>query len=63
MVVRADWEWSDSRGEPPDQLELSEWTLPGGPEGEVTEGGLLVSCQLLACKYTKDSIMHEEGVL
>lgn len=43
------WE-SDGGGEPPDQLEVSEWTLPGGPGGEVTEGGLVVSCQLLASR-------------
>lgn len=36
--------------EPPNQLEVSEWTLPGGPGGEVTEGGLVVSCQLLASR-------------
>lgn len=46
---RPQWE-SDGREEPPDQLEVSEWTLPGGPGGEVTEGGLVVSCQLLASR-------------
>jgi len=40
------------QGEPPNQLEVSQWTLPGGPGGEVTEGGL-VSCQLLACKQSE----------
>lgn len=38
------------QGKPPDQLEVSEWTLPGGPGGEVTEGGLVMSCQLLASR-------------
>lgn len=38
------------QGKPPDQLEVSEWMLPGGPGGEVTEGGLVMSCQLLSSR-------------
>lgn len=39
------------QGEPQNQLEVSEWTLPGGPGGEVTGGGVVVvSCQLLASR-------------
>lgn len=47
-------EGGERRREPPNQLEVSEWTLPGGPGGEVTEGGLVVSCQLLACNEHKE---------
>lgn len=51
MAVKADRSGDEvTAEEPPNQLEVSEWTLPGGPGGEVTEEGLFVSCQLLACK-------------
>lgn len=42
-----------------DQLEVSEWTLPGGPGGEVTEWGLVVSCQLLACRGIREASVIE----
>lgn len=36
-----------------DQLEVSEWTLPGPSVGEVTEEGVGASCQPpLACRHT-----------
>lgn len=65
MVVKAERSGNEvMAGEPPNQLEVSEWTLPGGPGGEVTEGGLVVSCQLLACKTVKRIIiLHKGGVL
>ncbi|KAI4822855.1 hypothetical protein KUCAC02_008380 [Chaenocephalus aceratus] len=61
VVENEDGGWQSERaaegterwqGEPQNQLEASEWTLPGGPGGEVTEGGVVVSCQLLACKQS-----------
>lgn len=61
MVVGADHSGSEvMAGQPSNQLEVSEWTLPGGPGGEVTEGGLVVSCQLLACKKSEENILYDE---
>lgn len=48
---RADHSWNEElANKSHSQLEVSEWSLLGGPGGEGTEGVSVVSCQLLASR-------------